>query len=174
MANRSTVTHRDFPPYFLHPRHNDQLDPDKATTLPSRFIEAYESKCNGHILTQVHLVTDAEHRRYLVEVQLETGTFWIEAPCTYMPVLGMDIVDGNLVLDAEEWILVQQLRLKSRRLARIFGPNDRVSSEEYIRQVTAAHAGLGFQDVEPEFEQNESESTKTDAKESGKKWWRLW
>lgn len=172
------IAPRDLPPYIRHPSHYDQPTGEDSLRLDKRFIEAYPSRCSGHVGTRVHYHSDGEGlRRYLVEVELQSGVYWIEAPCTYLPAMGMDLLDGHLVLDAEEWVLVQRLRLKPRRLAYMFGAADRQETGEYIRRALAPHAGDRFQDVEPEFEAGPADpltATGHTGREGARKWWQFW
>jgi hypothetical protein len=152
MSVLQRLAKRPFPSYIMHPQHYDQPENTFLADKNLRKLERYPSRCKGHIGTNVLFHTDQEgYRSYILEVVLEQGSFLIEAPCTYSPAMGMDLLDGNLVKDAEEWVLFQQLRLKPVRLEHIFGRDDRLDCEEYVRKVTAPHVGPLFQDVKPEF-----------------------
>lgn len=177
LFGNARIAQRDLPPYFLHPRYHDQLDDRQVESLQLTYIEEYPGRCRGHLGTKVHLQSLGDGKsQYLVEVSLDTGKVHLEVPCTYLPAMGMDLVDGNLVLDAEEWVLVQKLGLKPRRLKYIFKNDDRRSCEEYVRLITAPHAGELFQDVEPEFEQDLSMGNRgcQPKTSSEKPWWKFW
>ncbi len=185
MSYSSRIAHRDFPPYFLHPRANEQLTAEAFEAIPTREMEQHESIGLGHVLTKVHLAQAPAERRFILEVVLNKGRFFIESLCTYTPAMGMDLLDGNLVLDAEEWILIQELKMKPRRLGLIFGANDRIPTKEYIQFITSPHAGERFQDVPVEFENAQRSSSNKAAEETSasneepkavkqKKWWQFW
>lgn len=174
MPNSGYIRNRDFPSHFLHPQFNEQLNKEQFEAMETQQLEEHASICPGHKLTKTHITGPPEDRRYIVEVVLNKGTYFIEAPCTFTPALGLDVLDGNLVYDAEEWILVQELRLKPRRLRMIFGHEHRLPYQDYIKKVTAIHAGWKFQDLEAEFELPAPLVVPVSPKSKRKKWWKFW
>ncbi len=171
MPNSGRIAPRDFPPYFLHPSLNEQLTQSEFDALSTRRLEEQRGICPGHKLTVTHVTDGEKERRYIVEVVLEKGRFFIEAPCTFTPSMGLDVLDGNLVNDAEEWILVQELKLRPRRLRHIFGHEHRLPYKDYIRVVTALHAGERFQDVDAVFDIPEAPPPPIAQR---KRWWKFW
>jgi hypothetical protein len=185
MSNSGKIAPRNFPNYFLHPSYHEQPTRETFDATPKRRMEILESIAKGHLESIVYLTQLPAERTFIVEVVLEKGRFFIESPCTFTPSLGIDALDGNLIHDAEEWILMQQLNMKPRRLTRTFGNNDRRPYEDYIKIITAPHAGRNFQDVPVEFEENIEKwtqkttspttiSTDSEAKEIKKPWWKFW
>ncbi|GEM_PF-2857293 len=170
MPNSGYIRNREYPQYFNHPQLNEQMPLEHFKMLPTREVEEHAGLCDGHKLTKVHLVEEPGNRRFIVEVVLETGRYFIEAPCTFTPAMGLDALDGNLVNDAEEWILVQKLRMKPRRLRIIFGNRHRLSCEEYIKLVSGLRSG-GFADIPVEFHEPEPVFGPLKKRRS---WWKFW
>lgn len=170
MPNSGYIRNRDYPPYFDHPQLSDQLTKEQFKALPTREVEEHGGICEGHILTKVHLAEVPGNRRFIVEVVLETGHFYIEAPCTFTPAMGLDVLDGNLVNDAEEWILVQELRMKPRRLRVLFGHEHRRNSQDYVQAISGIRAG-GFAEIPVEFMPPDSLPPLAKKK---RRWWKFW
>jgi hypothetical protein len=149
-------------------------------------MEERESLCPDHLGTVIHLAGSGEGRRFIVEVKLAQGSFYIESPCTYTPAMGMDSLDGHLANDAEEWLLVQRLRVKPRRLPKVFGSADRLMASEYVQRVSNIRVS---EDAEYEFEEGiplqkvtvdsvadgaASPAQQAPAAPAMKKWWQFW
>lgn len=181
MSNSGRFAPRDLPLYFLHPMHNHQPSAEEFEASSARVVEAREGLCPGHKGTVIHLAGSGEDRRFIVEVKLAGGSCYIESPCTYTPAMGMDALDGHLAYDAEEWLLVQQLRVKPRRLRVVFGNNDRLIANDYIKSVSNIRVS---EDAEYEFEErptptlnnktNEKAEQYSTLEKPKKKWWKFW
>ncbi len=117
--------------------------------------------CTGHKETIIYFVDSDENRRYIVEVILIKGHYFIETPCSWTPSFGMDTLDGNLAQDGEEWILVQELNYESKRLPVLFGNRDKTHFNDYLKLVGLPHSG------------QESNVTQATSKANKKKWWKF-
>ena len=181
MSNSGKFVHRDFPPSFWHPKFRHQPSSAEFAALAGlQLLEEYRPICPGHVLTKVHYDGKPARKRFIVEVALEQGPFFIETLCTYTPALGIDALDGNLIRDAEEWILVRELKLKPRRLKLIFGAQEKLSCEDYLRFISNPHAGRRFQDIPIEFDVPKASIGAGSAGSTGapperrKRWWQFW
>ncbi len=170
MPNSGYIRNREYPQYFNHPQLSDQLTKEQFKALPTREVEEHAGLCDGHRCTKIHLAEESGNRRFVAEVVLESGHFFIEAPCTFTPAMGLDVLDGNLVNDAEEWILVQELNMKPRRLRIIFGNQSRLLYQDYIKIVSGLRAG-GFADIPVEFHDPGPVFAPLKKRRS---WWKFW
>ena len=135
---------------------------EEFTLIPKRRMENAPSICKGHKETIIHFVDSNENRRYIVEVILNKGCYYIETPCTWTPSLDMDTLDGNLAQDGEEWILVQELNYEPKRLPVLFGDKDKTYFNDYLKLVGLPHSA------------QESNGVQVSLKADKKKWWKIW
>lgn len=181
MSNSGTFAPRDLPPCFLHPKHSHQPNREEFEKAGPRPMDKRESLCPGHRETIIHLAGSGNARRFIVEVILESGSCYIESPCTFTPAMGMDVLDGHLAYDAEEWLLVQCLRVLPRRLPYIYGSEDRLSADNYIKRVwnirLSHNAAYEFDRQTAAAEQGTASIIKEEEFAVGKpvkKWWLFW
>lgn len=190
MSNSGKIAHRDFPKNFDHPRLYHQLTQAEFDAISSRQMEEHAGLCRGHKKTIVHFVDGRENRRFIVEVVLKAGSFLSNPPAPIPRALVSTPWTAILAKDAEIWILMQQLGVTSKRLNALFGVQDHVYHEDYIRMISYPHARDEFEDVAepvlPSFTANTpsvsnnpnasitANAAPVDTPTAKKKWWRFW
>ena len=76
-------------------------------------MQKVSGSCKGHKGTTIWYA----ERSYVVEIHFDVHpSVYIQSICTVTPTMGMDMIDGNLAQDAEEFVLQQVLARPTQRL----------------------------------------------------------
>ena len=111
--SQSTTGHRAFPERFPHPARAKRFTPEEFSALEKQRMQSVAGCCKGHESTTIWYAD----RCYIVEVRFAAHPpVYIQSICTFTPTMGMDMIDGNLAQDAEEFVLQQVLARPTQRL----------------------------------------------------------
>jgi hypothetical protein len=122
--------YRSLPPGIASPAMARVLSEQEFSNLHAQKLQDAPPACNGHEGTTIWYAKGAG---YIVQVKLDGNrSVYAESICTFTPTFGMDKIDGLFAQDVEEYVLNQELSLKSERLA-IFAGRASVPVAEYLR-----------------------------------------
>jgi len=111
--SQSATGYRAFPERFPHPARAKRYTAEEFASLEKQEVQRADGFCEGHESTTIWYAD----RCYIVEVRFVAHPpAYIESTCTVTPTFGMDMVDGNLAQDAEEFVLQQVLARPTQRL----------------------------------------------------------
>ena len=111
--SQQTAGYRSFPEKFPHPARARRYSAAEFSALEKQEMQTAPGCCKGHESTTIWYTGHS----YVVEVQFSAhAPSYIESICTFTPTMGMDMIDGNLAQDAEEFVLQQVLSRPTQRL----------------------------------------------------------
>ena len=120
---------RSFPTTLTHPAKAKRFSAEDFAALPKQKLQTAPSTCPGHDSTTIWY----SDRFYIVEIRFTSHpTIYIQSACTFTPTMGMDMIDGALAQDAEEFILQEVLGRKTNGLE-AFPPTADITTMVYLQ-----------------------------------------
>jgi len=121
--------YRAFPAEVAHPSRATFITPEQFAAMKMEKIQEAPSLWQGHRRT---IIWYSDKDGYVVQIQL-TGRpdIFVRSACTFTPKMGMDMFDGMLAQDIEEYVLLKELGRPTTRLD-VFNNQPAIGIRDYL------------------------------------------
>ena len=121
--------YRALPGEVPHPSTAHVITPEQFDALKKERMQEAPSMYAGHRGT---VIWYNETEGYIVQVRLrDKPDVFVLSVCTFTPTMGMDMFDGMLAQDIEEYVLLKELERPTSRLD-VFGDKKTIGIHEYL------------------------------------------
>ena len=128
-APATKTAYRAFPKTFPHPAKAKRFTAEEFAALSKQKLQAAPSACQGHEGTTIW----HSDKFYVVEVCFTSHPpIYVQSICSFTPTMGMDMIDGALAQDIEEFILYEVLGRPTHRLDG-FQPSEDIPTLAYLQ-----------------------------------------